>query len=306
MANALGKSADATELNQRSASIKAKTNAVYLNEAGKTVKSGIKTGFMGAPNESDSRTQSEKGNLMDTQASYAIPLDLGIFNATNKAKALEGLRATITRTNVDDGGEKRPEYSLMTGFIGTASISEALSENGADDLAYKLLTNKQYPSWLYSVVNGSSSIWERLNSYTVENGFGGNNSMNSFNHYSFGAVAAWMYNFSLGIQRDPNVPAFKSFILQPTPDPNGEITLASGHYDSMYGQIRSAWKMEKGKLIYTCTVPANTSATLYLPAKQINQVKESGRSLVGWKDVGVTNNKVVIPLGSGTYQFVVQ
>lgn len=306
MAHALGKSADVAELSLRSAIIKARTNAIYLNEAGKTVKSGVRTGFMGAPNESDNRTESEKGKLMDTQASYAIPLDLDIFNATNKAKALEGLRATITRTNVDDGGVKRPEYSLMTGFIGTASISEALSENGADDMAYKLLTNKQYPSWLYSVVNGSSSIWERLNSYTVENGFGGNNSMNSFNHYSFGAVAAWMYNFSLGIQRDSSVPAFKSFILQPTPDPNGEITSASGHYDSMYGQIRSAWKMENGKLIYTCTVPANSSATLYLPAKSINQITESGKQISQWAGVAVSGAKATIPLVSGTYKFVVQ
>ena len=306
MAKALGKTADVAELTQRSANIKAKTNTIYLNEAGKTVKSGVKTGFMGAPNESDNRTESDRGKLMDSQASYAIPLDLDIFNATNKAKALEGLKSTITRTNVDDGGVKRPEFSLMTGFIGTASISEALSENGADDLAYKLLTNKQYPSWLYSVVNGSSSIWERLNSYTVENGFGGNNSMNSFNHYSFGAVAAWMYNFSLGIQRDPTVPAFKSFILQPTPDPNGEITSASGHYDSMYGQIRSAWKLEKAKLIYTCTVPANSSATLFLPAKSINQITESGKSISQWAGVVVSGAKVKIPLGSGTYQFVVQ
>jgi alpha-L-rhamnosidase len=306
MAKALGKTADATELNQRSEAIKAKTNAVYLNEAGKTVKSGIKTGFMGAPNESDSRTQSEKGNLMDTQASYAIPLDLDIFNAPNKTKALDGLRATITRNNVDDGGVKRPEYSLMTGFIGTASISEALSENGADDLAYKLLTNKQYPSWLYSVVNGSTSIWERLNSYTVENGFGGNNSMNSFNHYSFGAVAAWMYNFSLGIQRDPNVPAFKSFILQPTPDPNGEITSASGFYESMYGRIVSSWKRDQGKLFYMCIVPPNSSATLYLPGKNISQITESGESISKWAGVSVSGNKVKIPLGSGVYEFVVQ
>ena len=306
MAEALGKTADVAALNQRSANIKAKTNAVYLNEAGKTVKSGLKTGFMGAPNESDSRTQSEKGNMMDTQASYAIPLDLDIFNNANKAKALEGLRSTITRTNVDDGGVKRPEYSLMTGFIGTASISEALSENGADDLAYRLLTNKQYPSWLYSVVNGASSIWERLNSYTVENGFGGNNSMNSFNHYSFGAVAAWMYNYSLGIQRDPVVPAFKSFILQPTPDPNGEITSASGYYESMYGRIVSSWKMDKGKLSYMCIVPPNSSATLYLPAKSISQITESGEPIGKWAGVAVSGTKVMIPLGSGVYDFVVQ
>ncbi|MDX2067512.1 MAG: family 78 glycoside hydrolase catalytic domain [Haliscomenobacter sp.] len=306
MARELGNNVDYVALNERSLKIKEKFNKTYLNEEGKTVKSGIKTGFMGAPNESDTRTQSEKGNLMDTQASYAIPLALNTFSIDIRPKIIEHFKASIVRKNVDDSGVTRPAYSLMTGFIGTAAISEALSQYGAHDLAYKLLTNKEYPSWLYSVVNGSSTIWERLNSYTVENGFGGNNSMNSFNHYSFGAVAAWMYHYSLGIQRDLNVPAFKSFILQPTLDPNGEITSASGYFDSMYGRIKSEWKIENGTLVYNCTVPANTSATLYLPAKQINQVKESGRSLVGWKDVGVSNDKVVIPLGSGTYKFVVQ
>lgn len=306
MAQALGKAAEVNELTQRSAKIKTKFNETYLNEAGKTVKSGVRTGFMGAPNEQDGRNKSDKGTIMDTQASYAIPLALGTFNETNQSKALEGLTASISRKNVDDGGVTRPEYSLMTGFIGTASISEALSENGANDLAYKLLTNKQYPSWLYSIENGSSSIWERLNSYTVENGFGGNNSMNSFNHYSFGAVAAWMYNYSLGIQRDPTIPAFKAFILQPTPDPNGAITSASGHYDSVYGRIKSEWKMENGSLIYTCTVPANTSATLYLPAKQISQITEAGKAISAWKGVVVQGDKVRIPLGSGAYRFVVK
>jgi alpha-L-rhamnosidase len=171
----------------------------------------------------------------------------------------------------------------MTGFIGTASISEALSVNGNHDLAYKLLTNKQYPSWLYSVVNGATSIWERLNSYTVENGFGGNNSMNSFNHYSFGAVAAWMYNYSLGIQRHPTKAGFKEFILMPTPDPNGQITEAKGHYDSMYGRIYSAWKSQQNTWTYSATVPANSTATLYLPAKSIAQISENGKSLSTWK-----------------------
>lgn len=306
MAQALGKTADVAVLNQRSTKIKAKFNETYLNEAGKTVKSGMRTGFIGAPNERDGRNQSDKGTIMDTQASYAIPLDLGTFNEANKPKAIEGLKASISRKNVDDGGVTRPEYSLMTGFIGTASISEALSENGADDLAYQLLTNKEYPSWLYSIVNGSSSIWERLNSYTVENGFGGNNSMNSFNHYSFGAVAAWMYNYSLGIQRDPKIPAFKSFILQPSPDPNGAITSASGYYDSVYGRIKSEWKVENGSLIYSCTIPANTSAVLYLPAKQIGQITETGKAINTWKGVTVQGNKVQIPLGAGIYRFVVK
>ena len=136
----------------------------------------------------------------------------------------------------------RPTYSLMTGFIGTAWISKALSENGHSELAYRLLHNNQYPSWLYAIDQGATSIWERLNGYTVENGFGGNNSMNSFNHYSFGAVGQWMMSHSLGIERDE--PGFQRFILQPEPDPTGVMTWAEGYYDSMYGRISSAWKVD--------------------------------------------------------------
>ncbi|MBK6978018.1 MAG: family 78 glycoside hydrolase catalytic domain [Cytophagaceae bacterium] len=303
MAKALGRSGISESLMAKSQSIKAKFNETYLDQNGKTIKSGMKTGFIGAPNEKDGRDSFAKGTIMDTQASYAIPMALGTFDAKNKPLALQKFKTVISRKNTDDGGVERPEYSLMTGFIGTASISEALSENGATDLAYKLLTNKQYPSWLYSVVNGSSSIWERLNSYTVENGFGGNNSMNSFNHYSFGAVAAWMYNYSLGIQRDSDSPAFKNFILQPSPDPNGDITSASGYYDSVYGRISSEWKKEKGKLTFKCTVPPNSRSTLFLPANDISKVLESGKKLT---NATIENGKVKMTLGSGTYVFNVR
>ncbi len=243
MAVALGKTEDATAFKNRSAEIKKAFNEIYVDKSThKTVKSGVKTGFMGAPNESDARAKSDKGLIMDTQASYAIPLALGTFNEENKPFSLKYLKETIQRKNKDDSGVERPEYSLMTGFIGTASISQALSENGSDDVAYQLLVNKQYPSWLYSVVNGATSIWERLNSYTGENGFGGNNSMNSFNHYSFGAVVAWMYQNSLGIQRHPTKTGFQEFILKPTPDPNKNITSAKGHVNTMYGTIKSEWQ----------------------------------------------------------------
>jgi alpha-L-rhamnosidase len=155
-------------------------------------------------------------------------------------------------------------------------------------------------------VNGATSIWERLNSYTVENGFGGNNSMNSFNHYSFGAVAAWMYNHSLGIQRHPTKTGFQEFILKPTPDSNNSITSAKGHYDAVYGTIKSAWNTEGGKIIFKITVPANTTTTLYLTAKSVNQITESGKSISKWKGVKVENDKIVIPLGSGVYVFEVK
>jgi alpha-L-rhamnosidase len=196
-------------------------------------------------------------------------LAFDIFNDEYKASAVKHLAAAVARQNTDDNGVVRPAYSLMTGFIGTASLGEALSENGLDELAYRLLQQTSYPSWLYPVVNGATTIWERLNSYTVENGFGGNNSMNSFNHYAFGAVASWMYNYSLGIQRDPAHPGFKRFILKPAPDPTGQMTWAKGYYDSMYGKIASEWRLEKEKLIYKTSVPPNTTARLYLPASTV-------------------------------------
>lgn len=302
MASVLGKTEEAKSLKYRSEEIKKVFNVIYVDKAThRTVKSGVKTGFMGPPNAQEAAAKSDKGELIDTQASYAIPLALGTFNAENKAFAVKFLNEAIARKNKDDGGVERPENSLMTGFIGTASISEALSENGSNDLAYKLLVNKQYPSWLYSVVNGATSIWERLNSFTVENGFGGNNSMNSFNHYSFGAVASWMYNYSLGIQRHPQKTGFKEFILKPTPDPSGQITTAKGYYDSMYGRISSEWKNEGGKTTYKFVVPANTSATLYLPANK--QITELGKKVRIDRTEG---DKALISLISGSYVFEVK
>jgi len=303
----LGKAEDAAKFQQRSQEIKKAFNEIYVDKTShRTVKSGVRTGFMGPPNQQQGPPQSEKGQLMDTQASYAIPLALNVFNDENKPYTIKFLNETVRRKNKDDNNVERPEYSLMTGFIGTASISEALSANSSDDLAYRLLLQKDYPSWLYPVVNGATSIWERLNSYTIENGFGGNNSMNSFNHYSFGAVAAWMYNYSLGIQRHPEKTGFKEFILRPTPDPNKLMTFAKGHYDSIYGRIASEWKVEGDKLFYKAAVPPNTKAKLYLPAKNMNQVLESGKPITKWKGVEASADRVLIPLTSGSYSFEVR
>ncbi|MCP9757166.1 alpha-L-rhamnosidase [Lacihabitans sp. CCS-44] len=307
VATILNKPEDAAAFKARYEEVKRVFNEVYVDKnTHRTIKSGVKTARMGPPNTRNVEEKSDKGQLVDTQASYAIPLDLGLFNDENKPFAIKYLNEALTRKNKDDEGVERPEYSLMTGFIGTASIADALSENGNHANAYRLLQQKSYPSWLYSVVNGATSIWERLNSYTVENGFGGNNSMNSFNHYSFGAVSSWMYNYSLGIQRSPEKAAFKHFILKPTPDPDKVMTFAKGHYDSVYGKIKSEWKTEKGKLSYKCTVPANSTATLYLQAKSLAQITESGKTITAWKGVKVEGESVVIPLSSGDYVFDVK
>jgi alpha-L-rhamnosidase len=217
---------------------------------------------------------------------------------------VKNLAETVARENKDDDGTVRPKYSLMTGFIGTSWINKALSDHGLSELSYRILQNNQYPSWLYAIDQGATSIWERLNGYTVENGFGGNNSMNSFNHYSFGAVGQWMMAYSLGIQRDE--PGFKKFILQPEPDPTGVMTSAEGYYDSMYGRIASAWKVGGEVLTYRATVPANTTATLYLPATSPGAVKEGGKDTGEAKGVALVkyeNGRAVYNLKSGSYEF---
>lgn len=206
----------------------------------------------------------KKGSPVDLQTTYAVPLALGAVNEENYPKFRENFLATVARENHGDDGRTYPPYSLMTGFIGTAWISKALSDCNATDYAYRLLQQRSFPSWLYPVDQGATTVWERLNSFTLTDGFGTNNSMNSFNHYSFGAVGAWMINHSLGIRRDDSKPGWQHFILAPEIDPTGEMTFAKGHFDSPYGRIESSWQITDGRIIYDFNVPANTSASLHI------------------------------------------
>lgn len=301
----LGKTADAKLFEEEYMQRKAHFNKNHIDaETGKTLHSGHRFpwGYRVAEDQLP-----KKGGFSDTQASYAIPLAFNLIDKDLETKVTTNLVATLNRKNKDDLGIMRPEYSLMTGFIGTASISNALSKNGKDKEAYTLLQQTSYPSWLYSVENGATTIWERLNSYTKEDGFGGNNSMNSFNHYSFGAVGSWMLNTSLGIERDE--PGFKKFILKPTPDPTGKITFAKGYYNSVYGKIRSEWQIVDGKTIYNIEVPANTTATLYLNSADLNAITESGKKIKEIKGIqynGKKEGKLIFTLLSGNYQFTVK
>ncbi len=294
----LGKTDDAARFRALYEKRKAFFNATFVNADKKTL--GIGSGGFGGPRGA----AAQQFRVADTQTSYAVGLAMGLFNDENRLHMIKNLAAAVERENADDAGVLRPKYSLMTGFIGTAWISKALSDHGLSELAYRLLQNNRYPSWLYAVDQGATTIWERLNGYTVENGFGGNNSMNSFNHYSFGAVGQWMLAYSLGIQRDE--PGFRKFILQPEPDPTGQMTSAEGYYDSMYGRISSAWKIDGKTLTYRATVPANTTATLYLPAASPGAVKEGAgpaSSAEGVKFLRHENGKAVYLLESGTYSF---
>ena len=210
-AEVLGRDEDAARYRARHAELQAFFDERFLNHEGRTL------GLVGGGGFGRPSSTPPEWKVADTQTSYAVGLTLGAFSDAQKPRMETRLAETVERENVDDSGVTRPAHSLMTGFIGTAWISRALSKAGRDDLAYRLLQNARYPSWLYAIDQGATTIWERLDGYTVEDGFGGNNSMNSFNHYSFGAIGQWMMAYSLGIERDE--PGFSRFVLQPRPDP---------------------------------------------------------------------------------------
>ncbi|MDT3405282.1 alpha-L-rhamnosidase [Mucilaginibacter terrae] len=245
---------------------------------------------------------------VDTQTSYAVPLAFGIVNEDLKTKVAANFVETVSRANTNDKGQLYPPYSLMTGFIGTAWVSSALSQTGNTSTAYRQLLQTTYPSWLYPVKQGATTIWERLNSYTHTDGFGGNNNMNSFNHYSFGAVGAWLLEHSSGIQRDALSPGFKHFILAPEPDVEGKMKHAKGYYDSMYGRIESSWILKTGGVVYNINVPANTSATVILKGTSIFKLvkQKNGQTLkVKISEKKNADGNYRFEVAPGKYQFEV-
>jgi alpha-L-rhamnosidase len=197
---------------------------------------------------------------------WALKLEL-YENEEQKQVMIDNLLANIA----NEGGVIRPdqeENTLSVGFLGVNVLLPVLTDIGMADVAYDLLLQDAMPSWLYSVKNGATTIWERWNSYSVENSFG-DSGMNSFNHYSYGAVVEWMMGYMSGIIQDQENPGYQNFILQPTIDESGRITYVNGSYKSLYGTIESNWTAQSGNLkSYSAVVPANTSAELYLPISE--------------------------------------
>ncbi len=206
----------------------------------------------------------ENGDLTErTQCTYLLALRFGLVDGELRENCIRALERKI----IDNG------YKLSTGFVGTGMLCQTLSEVGLDSLAYSLLMQSENPSWLYSLRQGATTVWERWNSYTLENGFG-DVGMNSFNHYAYGAVFEWVFESVVGIARDPNVPAFKHFFIAPRPDmrsdseiPEGQsrMTFARATYDSASGLIRCAWDMGGTGLTVKASVPEGTCATVKLP-----------------------------------------
>src|SRR6267378_1447033 len=202
---------------------------------------------------------------------------------------------------------------MTTGFIGTRVLLPALSSAGQDNLAVQLLQSHKFPSWGYEVDQGATTVWERWNSYTKEKGFGGeqNASMNSFAHYAFGAVCEWMFSRLAGI--DTEDAGYNHVIIHPmpqSPESNPDhppINWVRAHYDSIHGRISSSWKRAKDHFELDVSIPANTSATVYLPAAPNAAITESGKSLsnvAGVKPIRQDSGNAILSIESGTYHFV--
>ena len=224
--------------------------------------------------------------------------------------------SSITRTrNYLHRAIANNTYKLNTGFLGTAILNQTLTENGFIDDAYTLLLQRNDPSWLYSVDQGATTIWERWNSYTVAKGFGPV-SMNSFNHYAYGVVAEWMFHHMAGIAPDEAQPGFKHILLQPYPDTRStlrygqkRITFVDADFASDYGQIKAEWQCDgTKKMTYHITIPANTSASLRLPIEDGLYIYESGtiaEEAEGVEYIGTADGYATFEVGSGEYLFSV-
>ena len=162
---------------------------------------------------------------------------------------------------------------LQTGFLGTSILMPTLTDNGMTDVAYTLLFQRKNPSWLYSVDNGATTIWERWNSYMKENGMGPNG-MNSFNHYAYGCVCQWLWQTCAGIASDPAQPGFRHIIMKPMPD--RRLGRLDAVYPSAVGTIESHWRYEGNEWIWTFKIPEGATATVTLPGESETKEYSSG------------------------------
>lgn len=203
-----------------------------------------------------------------TQTAYSLALAFDLLPENLVSSAADYLAEDVEKMG-----------HLTTGFVGTPLLCKTLSAHGYEDLAFMLLTRKEYPSWLYPVTQGATTIWERWDGQKPDGTFQ-TPGMNSFNHYAYGAIGEWLYTYVSGIKIDEENPGYKHFYVEP--HPGGGLTNATAGFDSIYGKIKSSWKIEGNSVTYNIEIPANTTATVLLP----NSAKKE--------------------LGSGKYSFTVR
>ena len=196
----------------------------------------------------------------ETQTGYLLALGFNLLPEHKRAYAVKRLVHEI---------ESR-DWHLSTGFVGTPLLVPVLTRYGQIDVAYRLLLQETYPSWLYSIRQGATTMWERWNSYSHKDGFG-NVQMNSFNHYAYGAIGEWLYASVVGIDLDPSDPGYRHVLFQPRP--GGNITWAKGSLQTRYGKVSSSWAIEEGRMTLEISLPPNTTGTVKLPDGETVKVK---------------------------------
>jgi alpha-L-rhamnosidase len=218
----------------------------------------------------------------ETQTGYLLALAFDLLPKNLRTSAAEHLVANI----------RDLDWHLSTGFIGISHLNPQLTLAGHADVAYRLLLRDDYPSWLYPVKHGATTIWERWNGWTHEDGFF-NPHMNSLNHYSLGSVGEWLFRHVAGIELDPDIPGFSRFVLRPFVGQG--LDHARGTYRTLHGKIESAWKRSGNKLIWIVRVPANTSAKIYIPG--------SAETTDGLKIISRETDFTLCEARAGRYEF---
>ena len=218
-----------------------------------------------------------------TQTAYVLALHFDLLPEELRPLAAAELVADI----------ERRDMHLSTGFVGAPYLPHVLSRHGQLDTAYALLLQTSWPAWLYAVTQGATTIWERWDGWTAENGFQ-DPVMNSFNHYAYGSVGDWLYGVIAGIELDPAQPGYKHIILRP--QPGGGLTHATGKLETPYGELLSQWTLNNGTFEWTVIIPPNTSATVYLPLQEARAITLNGQAVSG----------SVYEVEAGEYRFVVR
>ncbi|MFB9843551.1 alpha-L-rhamnosidase [Mucilaginibacter ginsenosidivorans] len=228
-----------------------------------------------------------------TQTAYTLALNFDMLPESLRPQAAQRLVENIHAYG----------NHLTTGFLGTPYLCHVLTRFGHNDMAYRLLLQDTYPSWLYPVKMGATTIWERWDGIKPDKTFEAA-SMNSFNHYSYGAIGDWMYRVMAGLDTYDDQPGYKH--IRVMPHPGGGFTNATASLETYYGKAASGWEVKDGKTYYSIDIPANTKADIYLPASSVNDITENGKALAVDKDISVgaaENGYVLIKAGSGSYHF---
>jgi alpha-L-rhamnosidase len=226
-----------------------------------------------------------------TQTAYVLALHFDMLPVGLRAQAAKRLV-----TNIESYGDH-----LTTGFLGTPFLCDVLSQFGYDTVAYKLLLQVTYPSWLYPVKMGATTIWERWDGQKPDSSFQVP-TMNSFNHYAYGAIGDWMYRTIAGV--DIAVEGYKAIKIQP--HTGGNLSYANADLETVYGKLSVHWKIADGKFLLDAEIPANTSAEIYIPASSADDIMEKGgplSALAGLVVHGKEGKWIVLQTGSGIYHF---